>query len=286
MIKNKNKHDNEVYILGSEAKAKKTFTTRRIWIFILLAVLVVIGVVLGTLLNKKADPEYYFEPEINTVQSVSISSDESEYIKDKGFISLVSDTVNDVPLVIFVPNNATMSLQLGIPDKSDTTIIFAAMAADIRKDNEQIVGDFVLDGNQLSRGVAKKGFCSVIDNTITIGVGEDTPLLQQAVDKKGFFFRQYPLVHNGELVENKPKNKSIRRALAIRGDQIIMVQSQSIESFHDFSQALIDAGISDAIYLVGGNAYGWYRKGAELHEFGKELTDIPQNISYIVWSTK
>ncbi len=83
---------------------------------------------------------------------------------------------------------------------------------------------------------------------------------------------------------NKPKNKSVRRALAIRNGTIIMVQSRERESFHAFSQAMIDIGVTDAIYLVGGDAYGWYYNAEHVrHVFGKKLADIPENISYIVW---
>lgn len=282
-----NKQDNEVYILGSDTSKSKNRSVRWKWLIVaILALSVIAGFVFFILSKDKVEPDYYFEPETNTSQSISIPSSEPEYAEERGHIAVTSDTINDVPLTVFIPHNAEMSLQLGLPDKSDTTIIYTAMAADIRKDNEQIVGDFVLSGNQLSRGVAKKGFCAIVDNAITIGVGDETPLLQQAIDNKGAFFRQYPLVHSGELIENRPKNKSIRRALGIRGEQVVMVQSQNIESFHDFSQALIDSGISDAIYLVGGNAYGWYNKDNILHEFGKELPDVPENISYIVWRIK
>ena len=163
-------------------------------------------------------------------------------MEDFAYIDVSEETVNDVPLLIYTPQNASMSLMLGMPDKSDSTIIFAAMAADIRKDNMQIVGDFVLTGDRLSRGIAKKGFAAIEENKVTIGMGESTPLLQQMIDNKGSFFRQYPLVHNGELIENKPKNKSIRRALAVRNERMLMVESKNRESLYDFSNALIDIG--------------------------------------------
>ncbi|NDW09778.1 hypothetical protein [Dysgonomonas sp. 520] len=288
-MSSKNNKDNEVYILGSDIEEnKKKSTTKLKWIIIFcICLIVAIAGIIILLSDKEQAPEYYFEPEISEQQSVTITTSNTESSENQSYTSATTDTINDVPLNIFVTHNAMMSLTVGMPDRSDSTIIFAAMAADIRKDNQEIVGDFVLSGNQITKGVAKKGFCAIINNTISIGVGEDTPLLQQAIENKGFFFRQYPLVLNGELIENRPKNKSIRRALAMRNEQIIMIESQNTESFHDFTQALIDIGVSDAIYLVGGDAYGWYRdKEQTRNEFGKELTEIPQNISYIVWRTQ
>lgn len=289
MITKKNKQDNEVYILGSEIKEKrKGLTTRVKWLILTICSLLILASLLLIILTKEqAAPEYYFEPEETSSESVSMIIDSATNLGMEGYLEVLSDTINDVPLLLYIPNGATMSLSIGMPDKSNTSIIYAAMAADIRKDNQKIVGDFVVAGEQLSRGVAKKGFCAIQDKTVSIGVGESTPLLEQVIANKGSFFRQYPLVHNGELIENKPKNKSIRRALAIRNEQVLMIESRNNESFHDFSQALIDIGVSDAIYLVGGNAYGWYyNKEGVLQEFGEELSDVPENISYITWHIK
>ncbi len=290
MISKDNKQNNEVYILGSETVDKKNnVSTKKKWLIISAAVLVIISaiLILIVLSNKEQTPEYYFEPEIVEQQSISVSTGNTELTGKEGYLEIVKETINDVPLRVFIPHQATMSLSIGMPDRLDSTLIFAAMAADIRKDNQQIVGDFVLSGKRLARGVAKKGFCAIDNETVTIGVGESTPLLQKVIENNGSFFRQYPLVHNGELVENKPKNKSIRRALAVRNGQIIMVMSLNNESFHDFSQALIDIGVSDAIYLVGGNAYGWYYDKDNIrYEFGEDQTEIPENISYITWQIK
>lgn len=288
MMTKKNKQDNEVYILGSEIKEKrKGLTTRVKWLILTICSLIILASLLFFFLTKEQAPEYYFEPEETTSESISITIDTISSQSKEGYIEVLSDTINDVPLLIYIPNGATMSLSLGMPDRSDSSILYAAMAADIRKDNQKIVGDFVLSGEQLSKGVAKKGFCAIQDKTVSIGVGEYTPLLEQVIANKGSFFRQYPLVQNGELVENKPKNKSIRRALAVRNEQVMMIESRNNESFHDFSQALIDIGVSDAIYLVGGNAFGWYHnKEGVLQEFGEELSDVPENISYITWHSK
>jgi len=289
MITKNNKPDNEIYILGSETQKKRDkVTAKSKWTALLICLAIIIfaiGFVVFS--SKEQTPEYYFEPEEIWQQSISITKASSENPTQRGFIETQEETINDVPLLLYIPHGAIMSLSLGMPDKSDSTIIFTAMAADIRKDNKKIVGDFVLSGERLARGIAKKGFCAVIDNTISIGVGETTPLLQQAIENNGYFFRQYPLVHNGELITNKLKNKSIRRALAVRNEQVIMVESKNIESFHDFSQALIDIGVSDAIYLVGGNSFGWYyNKEHVRQEFGKEKPDFPENTSFIVWQIK
>lgn len=291
MTKKTDKQDNEVYILGSENNNQNSQLSKRFKGFIILACFIVIGIIVFFIFRPREDQatDYYFEPEQLESQSapVSLSDTTTNKITTKGYIEVTNDTINDVPLSIYVPHNADMLLQTGMPDKNDSTIIFTAMAADIRKDNNQIVGDFVLAGKTLARGIAKKGYCAIIDDVITIGMGDETSLLQEAIDKQGYFFRQYPLVLDGQVIENKPKNKSIRRAIAIRNNEIIMVQSQNNESFHDFSQALLNVGVTSAIYLVGGNAYGWYYDSNHVRiEHGKEDSNLPETITYIVWKVK
>ena len=68
-------------------------------------------------------------------------------------------------------------------------------------------------GEPLSWGLSKKGYCAIIDGRVTIGMAENSPLFEQATEQGGYFFRQYPSVANGVMVENRPENASFRRAL-------------------------------------------------------------------------
>lgn len=203
----------------------------------------------------------------------------------QGFTEKIDTTINDIPLTIYIPHNATAELCLKTPDINDTNIIFCAQAADIRKDNKKIVGAFVLKGEPLAWGLSKKGYCSIIDDKITIGVADNSPLFEEATEKGGYFFRQYPLVNNSILVENEPKNKSIRKALCDRNGEIFIAVSNTPESFHDFAQALVDLDVDNAIYLVGGEySKGWYRnEDEEIIDFSKARRDRYRYENYIVW---
>jgi hypothetical protein len=115
-------------------------------------------------------------------------------------------------------------------------------------------------------------------------VADNSPLFEKATEEEGDFFRQYPLVDNGRLVENELKNKSIRRALCEINAHIVVVETQSVESMHDFSQALVDLGAQNAIYLVGSSAMGW---SMDIHGNGTKMglwdPRKIKNISFIVW---
>ncbi len=282
----KNK-DNEVYILGSPKGDKPKPSKVRIWIFATLGLLVLAGIILYAVWPENEEvPEYYFEPEKATTHKQDITT--VEYTTDtlnlQGRIEVSDDMSQAIPLTVYMPVNAQMSLSIGLPDKNDPAIIYVAQAADIRADNKKIVGDFVSLGRQIAWGQTKKGFCAVIGNQITIDVGEQTHLVQQSIDAEGYFFRQYPLVKDGVAIENNPENESIRRAIAIKDGHVVMIDCQSAITINHFSQTLANIGVSQAVYMVGSASYGWYRnEKGERVEFGIESRRLPRNTSYIVW---
>jgi len=64
----------------------------------------------------------------------------------------------------------------------------------------------------------------------------------------------------------------------------MMFESSQRESFHDFACALSDYGVSEAIYLVGSTAYGWYRDSeGQVTTFGAKDDRDWQDINYLVW---
>lgn len=279
-------HDDEIRIIGhTSEKAKLHFNKTTITLAVACVVLIITLCVWLRYKYHSAQDVSYFETETN--EQNHISNQDTSALSGKGYIKISEVAVNDVPMYIYTPHHAIMTLSVGLPDKNDSTLLFVAQAADIRKDTKKIVGDFVMNGQKLSFGQAKLGFCAIIHGKITLGTAPNTPLLQEAIDTKGYFFRQYPLVKEGELIENNPKNKAIRRALGIKQGQIIMIESRSSESFHDFTQALIDFGINNAIYLVGGNAFGWcYDQHGNRIEFGVEQNSLPPQTSYIIWRSR
>lgn len=208
------------------------------------------------------------------------------YVSDtaKCYTERLDTIINDVHLAVFIPHNAFPELLVGRPDSSRKDIILLAQAADIRADNHRILGAFVLKGEPLAWGQSKKGFCAIIDGIMTVGVSEKSPLFEEATEKGGDFFRQFPLVDNGNLVENEVKKKSMRKALCQRYDQFFIAVSETDESYHDFAQALIELGVENAISLVGSHsAYGWSVdvNGNQVF-FGDEAHKY-KNESYLLW---
>lgn len=196
----------------------------------------------------------------------------------------LKETVNDIPLDIYIPHNAKPSLSIGTPDIHDKSIVMVTQAADIRADNGQINGAFVLAGKPMAWGLSKKGYVGIIDDKITVGVADNSPLFEEATEKSGFFFRQYPLVDNGALVENEPKGKAIRKAICDRAGEILVIMTETPESFHDFAQALVDFHVDNAVYLVGSDSYGYFRdKYNHFTQIYEKRRGGYKYENYIVW---
>lgn len=210
-------------------------------------------------------------------------SDISTSLKADPFTSVTDTVANGIKLSILTPTDAVPTLVIGREALEDSTAILIAQAADIRRDNGEIAGTFVVDGELAGKGEAKAGFCSIINGELTVGVADATPMLEQALTADGCFFRQYPLVVGGQIVENKPKGRAIRKALAETEGKVCVIVSRDRATFHDFSQALVDMGIRNAIYLVGGDSAFSYKGSDGIRHTSGRVPEGMENVNFIVW---
>ena len=292
-------NDDQIRVIGQPEKPDKPRSPMRWDVLMWIMVLIGIGYLTCLLIKPDLRPDWMktkVESEETVTQAEETNTKQQEQeigtavgCSAPGFLEIRDTLINDIPLKLYIPHNADMTLQIGETDMQDPTIIFSAQAADVRADNGAIVGAFVLKGKPLSWGLSKKGFCAVIDGKVTIGVAENSSLFEEATEKGGYFFRQYPLVSDGTLVENEPKGKSIRRAICDRQGEIFMVECLSRESYHDFAQALVDLHVTQAISLVGSSAYGWaVDHEGQFHELGLQSNrsfyrKSKYQISHVVW---
>lgn len=272
--------DNEIRIITSKSGNGTSTPPRWLYYAIVCAAVAIIATVYALLWGSDdtADSE-----ELAVTQEAAAPGDTATVVK-KGYVEITDTVVGNVPLVILTPRDATPKLHIGIDVLQTPDVVMAMQAADIRSDNGGIVGAYVVDGNLVSKGQAKSGFCAIIDGNITIGVADATPFLEKAIESDGYFFRQYPLVVGNQLVENKPKGRSLRKALAEWNGTTVVVLSHSRLTFHDFAQTLVDLGVANAIYLVGSEAFG-FAVDAEGNrtEYGKEAPSPKASTNYIIW---
>ena len=272
--------EDEIEVLGTTSKRKHD-PWKWLLVLAILAILIVVAI-----LYIKEDPSIP-EEEISEEVSEEMVMEVPPLANDSlPSVVMRKDSINDVVLDIYALHDLEARLSLSLPEKTDTTVRFVLQAADIRKDNKQILGDFVLDGEQLSRGKRKTGYCAIVDGKVTLGNSDSDEMKDHCIERRGDFFRQYPLVMDGEVIINALKGKANRRALARQGDDLYVVMSRNRESLYDFSEALADMGFTDALYLVGGTSYGWCRIGSETYDLGVRKGNPFPNANYIVFSDK
>lgn len=282
--------DNEIRIITAyEPKVQKK-KNRFFRVYLPIIALVLLLTILGWIFIPTADDteeDLMSQTQDELIINQPIIEHDEPSVNVKGCISAIDTVINKRGLLIIYPENLRPRLVLGSDKLNDSTIVLATQAADVRRDNGQIAGTFVMNGEVISKGEAKAGFCSIINEEITIGVSDATPMLEQSLMKNGYFFRQYPLVVGGQIVENKPKGKAIRKALAEIDGKLCVIMSKEKLTFHDFSKLLIDVGVRNAVYLVGSSSYGFY-----INENGnKILTGVApkteaENVSYIIWEKR
>ena len=291
------KEDDELRIIGTKIPVNVPEEPRWPWLkwtlavaCIVMAILIIIGLsrrTSGTDSQPEEQVESAYEDLIVPAPQIPLEPfGTAESSDGTAWTERIDMTINDIPLAIYIPHNAKASLMVGTPSKDSKDIILATQAADIRADNGKIVGAFVMKGEPLAWGLSKRGYCGIIDGEVTVGVADNSPLFEQATETGGYFFRQYPLVDNRKLVDNEPKNKSVRKALCQRAGQTLLIMSCTPESFHDFAQALVDLGVDNAIYVVGSEySYGFYRdKGGEVLTFAEYPRRTHKFDNYILWS--
>lgn len=283
MTKMSDINDNEIRVIGGDGGGggKKRLPW---WVWVIVGVVAVAIAVVA--LWPKPQPEETTSPDTTTVTEPE-TTDIWHSNTDNSLPSctIVTDTLIDtLHLRIFTPYNATPELHIGRLDTANTDIILAAMAADLRRDNGRIVGAFVHAGEPLSWGLSKRGYCAIFDGQITIGVAENSPLFEQATEQGGYFFRQYPAVDKGVMVENNPENASFRRALCLLNGRVCIIACTDRVLMNDFSATLVKLGVSEAILLVGGTADGWCRTDdGKMIRLGSSYAQNAKYMNHIVF---
>lgn len=281
--------DEEIRIIGSDKPNQRS--SKKLWFFILL-LFVAAGVCIGCYyLFSDSDNSVYNASNQANMQSKTMEEEASRSIlpsvsckSEPAYVSVVDTVVEGHPLTLLFPKNSTPVLEVGIQSFNDSTVALIVQAAGVRGDNGEIVGAFVKEGNLISKGKSKAGFCAIINGETIIGTALNTAYLEKATETGGYFFRQYPLVVEGQPIDNKPKGRSLRKALADMDGRICVVLTRDKLTFIEFAQTLAGLGVKNAIYLVGSTSYGFYKDSSGTRvDFGKREDDVCNSVNYMVW---
>ena len=255
--------DDEIQVLGmlqeeqeTVARHKKNFLRIAIWLFSIggcILVLVLCWKITPVIMNSYNERRLVerVKEDVDTQNPLLIQDSQIAY-------QYYEDDVNDVPMHIYLLDNMEASLTMDstvLDDTLHTRMMMVVQATDIREDNKKPVGDFVVNGEKMARGKSREGYCAIVHGRISIGRSENDDVMNYCIQEGGSFFREYPLVINGEICKNKIRGKRIRRALVQQDDEVYIIESENKESIYDFSEAILDLGAKDALYLPAGINY-------------------------------
>ena len=277
--------ENEIRIIGTSSETQKVPPKRRkgYWVVIVLAVLIIglAAYFIRGCNSKPSEPEKPVKVENDSIQDVP------------AYVEITDTIINNVSLHRYIPVNAKPKLLLGLVKEIPTNYILGAMAADFGLDKGRfsIVGAFVYRGEMLSHSKSKYGFCALLKDTVVIGDDLSTSYFEQAIEEKGYFFRQHALVHEGKVVTKFiSKGEGLRRALCQLNDgRLCIIDTDMSVTFEGFAKALCQFDVKEAIALMGsGAAVKWatdkegrrYISGADEYDFPNEV------VNYIVWENK
>lgn len=285
-----NMDDNDIRVLGTSPRGstqesisslgKKTKRKQLCWSLGFLCVFLI--AIILVCVHFKSKKSTGTSPNIPSSQAVVTPKK-----KGKGYVTIADTTINEIPLRIYTPHNATPELQIGNIDVDNTPYILGAMAADIGKDHKEwkVVSGFIYKGQLISHSISRWGYCAIIKGKVTIGRELHTPLFEQCIDEGGDFFRHDALVSNGKNVSALRKGRAVRRALVMKGTELCIIETETIVSLHDFAEALCTLKANEAIGLMGsGNAVRWATdKMGRRYATGNTDAIFPNCVNYIVW---
>ena len=204
-------------------------------------------------------------------------------------VTLTTDSINQVPFNLYHLHGLSAELTYECPSQSDNTIYLYSFCADYRADNGQTIGDCIIRGRHQGKGRLRTGYLAANGGNMVIGVSTTSEVCDFCREHEGYFFRQFALVSAGQVGDIRLKGKVHRRALArTDSDEFYYIQSLNRESLYDFSEAIADYGFTDAIYLTGGDAQGFYRDSTgTAHTIGNPtILSTDHKLLYLVFKAK
>lgn len=173
-----------------------------------------------------------------------------------------------------------------VPDYGDSSIYMITRSSDYKlvNDRKEIIGDFINDGEILAKSNWRAGFMIIENGNAQIGINRSPKIFKHALNAKGSMFRQFALVSGGVKCSKQfeLKGKVTRCAYAIRNQSLYFIETVHPETMHGFSDALVELGFIDAIYITGGSQPNLFYRAADGTSHGEYIDDKPHDM--IIWT--
>lgn len=190
-------------------------------------------------------------------------------------VVMTSDSILGVAMDYYAIHGLKASIEFEEPDTADTSVFLYSRCADHTASGDYL-GSLVAEGVEKQNDRSRLGYMAMADDNMVIGISRSEKVKDYVLERGGSFFRQFILVSNGMIPSRFFLHGKVeRRAIGCIDNQLYYIATRHKETLWDFADALREYGFIDAIYITGGNDYGYYRKSdGERHDIGN-IDDYP-----------
>lgn len=285
--------DDQIHIIsGSQREGNRVrnnfFKHRRLWIssFFVLLLCFVIGFGIYKIMDRR---HYGFEYPLSRQQGEVIESLKINKAADSTGIVFSQDEYLGVALKFYKICGLKAEMRDSFPSLDNENVYLVTRSSDYRidKDRNKIIGDYVVNGQLISKSNWRAGYFVILDGKAEIGIGRRADMRTFILDNKGSMFRQFALVSAGVKCVSQYKLKGkVERSAYVRmeNNDLYFVETINPETLYGFSDALIEFGAVDAIYVTGGSQENLFYRDME----GKANGDFVDDKSHqmVVWTRK
>lgn len=202
-------------------------------------------------------------------------------------VSLIEDEVMGVSMKIYKIEGLKARMAFELPDLSDSTVYLVTRSSDYKltDDRKEIIGDFIYNGDVMAESDWRAGFMAIIDGNAQIGIDRSRDIFKHVKKNGGSMFRQLALVSAGTRCDKQfiLKGKVSRCAYARnRSGELFFIETVNPETLYGFSDALVEYGFVDAVYITGGSQPDLFHRTSEGTPHGTYIDD--KQHEFIVWT--
>lgn len=211
-----------------------------------------------------------------------------ETMPGKAGISMKLDEAMGVEMKIYDIEGLKAHFADTVPDLWDPSVYLVTRSADYRIENDRrkIIGDFIQDGEILSKSRWRAGFMAIADGNAQIGISRSGIVRRYVLKKDGSFFRQLAIVSAGTRCDSQfiLKGKVTRCAYARdEAGRLHFIETVHPETLYGFADALIEYGFIDAVYVTGGAQPDLFYRSGDGKSHGTYTDDKPHKL--VVWTS-
>ena len=202
-------------------------------------------------------------------------------------VTLIEDEAMGVSLKLYKLDGLKARMAFELPDLSDSTVYLVTRSSDYKltDDRKEIIGDFIYNGDVMAESDWRAGFMAIIDGNAQIGIDRSRDIFKHVKKNGGSMFRQLALVSAGTRCDKQfiLKGKVSRCAYARnRSGELFFIETVNPETLYGCSDALVEYGFVDAVYITGGSQPDLFHRTSEGTPHGTYIDD--KQHEFIVWT--